>query len=227
MKITCVTNEWLHSITNKICWTNRWHASVPVLLLRSKQSIWLRKQFIPKHDSTKHLTLLWCEMSYQYTHAHPMSDSDPCSLGVIADARVTKAAHHTPESANQICFPPSCSVLPSHTPAHWLHRCMCTLWHPENMNVLSTNVPHASRYLDLVVMPVVRFALYSCFWTVLELMWLVRCESVVHAQEYDCDSVNIFCLLSWVLFSTAITALYCQHMCILWYIHYQFHLLNH
>ncbi len=68
------------------------------------------KQFIPNHDSTKHSGLPWCEMWYHCTHSQLISDSDPCSLGVIADARVTKAAHHTPESANQICFPPSCRV---------------------------------------------------------------------------------------------------------------------
>jgi hypothetical protein len=95
------------------------------------------KRFIPSMiQRTLKFTLVWD--GYQCTRSHPISDSDPCSLGLIADARVTKAAHHTPESANQICFPPSCSVLPSHTPAHWLHRCMCTLWYPESMHTLGT-----------------------------------------------------------------------------------------
>jgi hypothetical protein len=128
------------------------------------------KQFIPKHDSTN-TQAYHGEMWYQCTRAHHISDLDPCSLGVIADARVTKAAHHTPESANQICFPPSCSVLPSHTPAHWLHRCVRTLWHPENMHALGACAEVKLSWSW--VMAAVRFALNSRFWTVL--IWCAWC----------------------------------------------------
>ncbi len=128
-------------------------------------------------------------MWYRCTRSHPINDSNPCSLGVIADARVTKAAYHTPESANQICFPPFCSVLPSHTPAHWLHRCMCTLWHPENMHALGTcakckfswSCGHACCEIRT------HFTFLNC-----SLIWCDWCTlKTSYTHEYDCDSVNI------------------------------------
>ncbi len=149
----------------KVWRTHHWDTSVIVLLLCSKQSIWLRQTIHSKTRFNQHLSSSWCEMWYQCTPSHPFSDSDPRLLGLIADAIVTKAAHHTPESANQICFPPSCSVLPSHT----LHiDCIDACAHCGILRICmhSAHVPNSS-YLDLWVMSVVRFALNSRFWTVL------------------------------------------------------------
>ncbi len=181
-----------------------------------------RETIHSKTRFNKHSSFLWCEMRYRCTRAHHISDSDPCSLGVIADARVTNAAHHTPESANQIRFPPYCSVLPSHTPAHWLHRCMCTLWHPANMHALG---------------PCAQVKFILMLWS-----WLLWDSRSIHVSELLFDLVTgafwkrstrrNMTSISWFFILDMISGLDCCHCPALparalWYFLSSFHLSSH